>query len=126
MFHRQFEWTVFAKPLLLSLGYRLQEDGGYVIEPSLRTQLIERLFFANSERRLSQAIADSCGPLVVSLVLVYADMSLVPFNRYDRPDSTALEIRWMKFPERKAAVVLASICSKCKIDEGQFSCGPQR
>jgi len=101
----------------LSLGYRLQEDGGYVIELSLRTQLIERLFFANSERRLSQAIADSCGPLVVSLGLAYADMSLVSLNRYDQPDSTALEIRWVKFPEREAAAILASICSKCELHE---------
>jgi hypothetical protein len=118
VFHRQSEWTVFAKPLLLSLGYRLQEDGGYVIEPSLRTQLIERLFFANSERRLSQAIADSCGPLVVSLGLAYADLALVPLSRYDQPDSSALvKIRWVKFPEREAAAILASICSKCKLDE---------
>ena len=118
MFHRQFEWSVFAKPLLLSLGYTLQEDGGYVIEPSLRKQLTERLFFANSERRLSQAIADSCGPLVVSLGLAYADLALVPLNRYDRPDSTALvKIRWVKFPEREAAAILASICSKCERHE---------
>jgi hypothetical protein len=112
VFHRQFEWSVFAKPLLLSLGYSLQEDGGYVIEPSLRTQLIERLFFANGERRLSQAIADSCGPLVVSLGLAYADLALVPLNRYDRPDSTALEIRWVKFPEREAAAILRAETGK--------------
>jgi len=44
-------------------------------------------------------------------------MSLVSLNRDDQPDSTTLEIRWVKFPEREAAAILASICSKCELHE---------
>jgi hypothetical protein len=55
---------------------------------------------------------------VVSLGLAYADLALVPLNRYDGPDSTALvKIRWVQFPEREAAAILASICSKCERHE---------
>jgi hypothetical protein len=55
---------------------------------------------------------------VVSLGLAYADLALVPLNRYDGPDSTALvKIQWVKFPEREAAAILASICSKCERHE---------